>query len=130
MADLKELGSYRLLRRLATGGFASVYVGYHAERPDIQVAIKVLSSEHQDPAQVRRFLDEARIASLLRHPNLVRVTDSGSADGRLYQVMELLEGVTVAGLIESKGALEPGAVVSLGIQICEGLAFAHNAVGP
>ncbi|HEY7527073.1 MAG TPA: serine/threonine-protein kinase [Candidatus Limnocylindria bacterium] len=82
---------YLLERLVARGGMAHVYRA-RDERLDRPVAVKVLASPFaDDPAYVRRFLEEARIAASITHPNLAHVYDSGEDDGVRFIVMELLE---------------------------------------
>ena len=89
-------GKYRLDRIVATGGMATVFAGTHAwtER---EVAVKILNYEHaRDPEVVRRFLQEARAAAQLKHPNIVDVLDMGQDDdGTVFLVLELLHGETL-----------------------------------
>jgi eukaryotic-like serine/threonine-protein kinase len=91
------LSGYRLDRELGRGGMAVVWAGWH-EQLDRPVALKVLA-EHLagDDEFRRRFMREARIASRLHHPNLVRTFDITEVDGRPSIVMELLPGGTLAG---------------------------------
>jgi hypothetical protein len=77
---------------------------------------------------VARFRREARAASKIGHPNIVDVTDSGTtADGSVYFVMEFLEGLELADVIDREGALDIGRTLNIGTQICRALAAAHNA---
>jgi serine/threonine-protein kinase len=84
-------GRYLVEHLVARGGMAHVYRA-RDERLDRPVAIKVLASPFaDDPAYGRRFLDEARIAASITHPNLAHVYDSGEDDGARFIVMELLD---------------------------------------
>jgi serine/threonine-protein kinase len=87
------IGNYRLLEEIGRGGMGSVYRAEHVllKKP---VAIKVLHARYTDhPEACQRFLNEARAAAELRHPNIVDVTDFGRVeDGGFYFVMELIEG--------------------------------------
>jgi serine/threonine protein kinase len=83
---------YQVERLVARGGMAHVYRA-RDERLDRPVALKVLASPYaDDSAYVRRFLEEARIAASITHPNLAHVYDSGEDHGVRFIVMELLEG--------------------------------------
>jgi eukaryotic-like serine/threonine-protein kinase len=81
---------------------------YLAEHPDIgrKVAVKVLRSEFSRDVQLLgRFLNEARAANAIRHPNIIEILDSGTTDnGMPYLVMELLEGEVLAGRMRRLGA--------------------------
>ncbi|MEO7668061.1 MAG: protein kinase, partial [Polyangia bacterium] len=89
----RRFGNYRALSLLGEGGMGAVYL---AEHPEIgrRVAIKVLRPELiKDPQLLLRFLNEARAANAIRHPNIIEILDSGTTDdGTPYLVMELLEG--------------------------------------
>ena len=91
-------GKYVLQRILASGGMATIFVGLH-EWTHRAVAVKILNYEYaRNEEVVRRFLQEARAASQLKHPHVVDVLDMGRAeDGTVYLVMELLEGETLKG---------------------------------
>jgi serine/threonine protein kinase len=110
------LSAYRLDRELGRGGMAVVYAGWQEEL-DRPVALKVLA-EHLagDPEFRERFLREARIASKLQHPNLVRVFDIAELDGLPCIVMELVDGPTLEG-----GTL----TLEQAAQVADGLAHAH-----
>jgi serine/threonine protein kinase len=87
---------YRLERRIASGGMATVWLA-HDEELDRQVAIKVLSDVlAEDPSYTERFRREARVAAGLSNPNLVRVFDYSARSERPYIAMEYVEGGTLA----------------------------------
>src|ERR1017187_5904815 len=87
------IGNYEVKRLLGEGGTGKVYLATH---PTIgrHAAVKVLAtSDATDPEVVSRFINEARAASGIRHPNIVDVYDSGVLDSRTpYIVMEYLDG--------------------------------------
>ena len=123
------LGPYRLTRRIARGGFATVYAGFHEDAPGLPLAIKVLDTEGSEaPTSVEKFRQEGRLGHELEHRNLVRVEEAGEIDGRLFIAMELLEGATLRELIEG-GPMPAGAVVGLALQLLAGLAHAHDGRG-
>ena len=121
-------GRYRLGRPLGHGGMATVYLGRDSEL-DRPVAVKVLAENLAGDAVFReRFLREARLAARLSHPNVVSVYDAGEdADGRLYIVMECVEGETLADVLRERGRLPAAEAVGLALQACRGLAHAHAA---
>ena len=111
-----RLSTYRVDREIGRGGMAVVYAGWHEqlERP---VALKVLASHLAGDEHFRtRFLREARIASKLHHPNLVRTYDIAELDGSPCIVMELLPG----GTLEGAQLTRPAAA-----EVASGLAHAH-----
>src|SRR5215218_10003561 len=90
---------YRLERRIASGGMATVWLA-RDEELDRPVAIKVLSDVlAEDPGYTERFRREARVAAGLSHPNLVRVFDYSARSERPYIAMEYVEGGTLADRI-------------------------------
>jgi serine/threonine protein kinase len=111
------LSGYRLDRELGRGGMAVVWAGRH-ERLDRPVALKVLAEHLAGDDEFRvRFLREARIASRLDHPSLVRTFDIAEVHGRPCIVMELLPGETLAG-----GTLTRAQA----IEVASALAYAHE----
>src|SRR5215212_512301 len=102
----EQFGNYRSLALLGEGGMGAVYL---AEHPGIgrRVAVKVLHKNYtRDENLLGRFLNEARAANAIRHPNIIEILDSGQqADGTPFLVMELLEGESLAARIRSRGAM-------------------------
>jgi serine/threonine protein kinase len=116
-------GRYRLERRIAGGGMATVWLGEDLDlgRP---VAVKVLSDVlATDPAYRARFRREATVAARLAHPNLVRLYDFGDGE-RPYLVMEYVEGPSLAEVIDSG---EPLAAEPLARQLLGALDHIHGA---
>ena len=122
------LEQFRIEEQIGVGGMGTVYRA-HQTTIDRDVAIKVLRAElARDEQAVARFEREARVCTALDHPNLVRVFLSGRfPDGRLYIVMELLEGRSLADEIEQHGppALERAVIMIM--KLCAGLAAVHAA---
>jgi serine/threonine-protein kinase len=126
--EARNLGRYRLKRRLASGGMGDIWVAYH---PGLKrdVAVKILRDDHRNDSDnaVRRFEREARATADLLHPNTVRVFDYGATeDGLLYYVMELLEGETLGAHVERLGPLPPARAVHIVGQAARALAEAHE----
>jgi serine/threonine-protein kinase len=121
-------GNYRMVRLLGEGGFGEVYL---VENPLIQrrAAVKVLHTAlAQDAELVRRFLNEARAASAIRHPNIIDVLDAGgTSDGAPYILMEFLEGVSLQKRLEDRGRLPLRNVLEVARQAGSALAAAHAA---
>src|SRR6266478_9440361 len=93
---------YELEDRLGHGGMATVYSA-HDLKLDRKVAIKLLADNFAGDDEVRtRFSREARMAARLDHPNVVQVFDVGEEDGRLYIVMEQVEGGTLADRLDGR----------------------------
>ena len=116
-----------MLARLGVGGVGVVYRGRHVQL-DRPVAIKVLQqSAAASPEWRRRFEREARVLSTLAHPNIVSIIDFGIDGDVPYLVMELLEGKTLADLI-NEGPVPPARALDIIRQTLRGLAFAHRQV--
>jgi serine/threonine protein kinase len=122
------LEQFRIDEQIGTGGMGTVYRARQTT-VDRDVAIKVLRSElARDEQAVFRFEREARLAISLDHPNLVRVFLSGRlGDGRLYIVMELLEGRSLAEELEHNGLLTLERALILIMKLCAGLGAVHAA---
>ncbi len=103
----------------------AVYEALHAELGR-RVAVKVLRPEFSaDRVAAERFRAEARTASELRHRNVVEVTDFGDDGGRLYLVMELLEGESLQALLDREGPLDEDVALKLVDPVLSALAWAH-----
>lgn len=120
-------GTYHLHRLVGEGGMGVVYEATHARLAG-RYAIKVLLREHADCPDVRaRFDREARITSLLQHPNIVQVIDHNStADGTSYLVMEFLSGESLEERLVRLGRLAVADVADIVGQLAAGLAAAHG----
>lgn len=126
---LGDIGSYRLVRALAEGGFGAVYCGEN-RRTDYKVAIKLLHKHLSDNEEMqRRFQREVSILQQIRHPHIVNVFDAGMLPGvGLYLVMEWLEGETLAEYVKKRpsACLTPQQALPLFSQLLEGLSHVHQ----
>jgi serine/threonine-protein kinase len=129
-----RLGPYELLRRLATGGMAEVYLARRAGPHGFQklVALKrILPQFARDPDFVAMFVDEARVCARLGHPNIVQVFDFGEQDGELYMAMEYVDGTTGARLVRAAAGqgeeLSLEACLHITLSLLHALDYAHNA---
>jgi serine/threonine-protein kinase len=119
-------GRYQLERLLATGGMGAVWQARDL-RLDRAVAVKELTGAGLTlPMAIQRFDREARAVARLAHPNIVALHDVGVEDDRPYLVMELVDGRSVAAILE-EGPLPPASAVAVAAQTCDGLAAAHAA---
>ncbi len=117
------IGKYRVIRHLGEGGMGSVYLA-HDSGIDRNVAIKVLRTDDENLR--RRFQTEAQSAGRLKHANIVTVYEYAEFEGGPYLVMEFIEGRTVAQIIERHEPIAIANSLSLLIQACQGLAYAHR----
>jgi serine/threonine protein kinase len=120
----RQLGDYRLLRRLGRGAMAIVYL---AEQCSLhrQVALKLLRSElAEDDTYVRRFHNEARAAAALVHANIVQTHEVGCIDGVHFIAQEYVAGQDLAQLLSRKGPLDQDTAVRIMSQVASALAKA------
>ncbi|HVK64727.1 MAG TPA: protein kinase, partial [Polyangium sp.] len=126
------LGRYEILLRVAKGGMASVWAARLQGSRGFQktVAIKtMLPDVSDDPDFETMFLDEARVAARIRHPNVVEIFDLGEQDDILYIVMEWVEGDTLSTVqkaAKNLGGIPQNIILRLASQICAGLHAAHE----
>ncbi len=121
----RTLAGYEVEQRLGFGGMGEVY---RAKQVSLgrTVALKILSRDlTTDRHFVRRFVEEARSAGQLNHPNVVHVYDVGDEDGYYYYSMEYLPGGTVQHLAE-EGAMEPVKAVDIALQAARALEYAET----
>ena len=120
-------GRYEILRKLARGGMATVYLATD-RRLTRTVAVKVMHDNlGSDQDFANRFDREARAAARLSHPNVVSVFDQGNDNGRPYMVMEYVEGSTLRNLITREAPMEPQRALDLLIPVVSAVAAAHEA---
>lgn len=119
-------GRFRIERWLGAGGMGEVYIARQLglDRP---VAIKTLLPQYaSDPDARARFLREARVASSLRHPNVVEIYDVAESEGVPFLAMELLRGVTLHEMVGQGQALEVGDALVVTHQLLDALIAAHE----
>ncbi|MGB5266694.1 MAG: serine/threonine-protein kinase [Polyangiales bacterium] len=128
------LGPYHIERRLAAGGMAEVFVALREGLHGFQkrVALKrILPQFSSDPDFVWMFIDEARLAALLEHPNIVQVFDFGTMGDDLVLVMELVDGSNVSRLLRAAPPDSPipwDVALHIAYQTAQALEYAHHAV--
>lgn len=133
-----ELGRYRLAFEFASGGMATVYLAREVGESGMNrvVALKCIHPHlAKRQAFVDMFLDEARVAARINHPNVCSVYDFGQVDGTYYIAMEYLVGETFARVVRRmfhKGDEKPAPlkVAQVIADACEGLHAAHELRGP
>ncbi|WP_315294258.1 Stk1 family PASTA domain-containing Ser/Thr kinase [uncultured Actinomyces sp.] len=117
---------YRVMRRLARGGMATVYVAQD-ERLERPVALKVMHPHlAESDAFVERFHREARAAARIVHPGVVSVFDQGVVSGQGFLVMELIDGTNLRALLNAQGAFTIPQALRYTTDILEALRAAHR----
>jgi len=122
----KRVAHFEVGGKLGEGGMGVVYEATDRDL-DRRVALKILPPEKvADPARKQRFIQEAKSASALNHPNIVTIYEIGSADGVDYIAMELVAGRTLEDLLVRRRLKTPEAL-KYAVQIADALAAAHAA---
>jgi serine/threonine-protein kinase len=121
----ERIGKYEVIDQIGRGGMGTIY---RALDPILQrpVALKVISNLEVTPELRARFFREAQACARIAHPNIVIVHDMGEDNGRLFIVMELLEGEELRHIIGRPAQLGLRDKLDIVRQICEGLHFAHQ----
>ena len=123
----QALGHYRIEAKLGEGGMGVVYQAFdtHLDRP---VAIKILRADAtSSPERQRRFVQEAKAASALNHPNIIHIYDISSSGATDFIAMEFVAGKTLHQLISKNDLLPLRDTLKYSIQIADALARAHSA---
>ena len=122
-----NIGRYRIVDRIGKGAMGVVYRA-RDEQLDRTVAVKVLMTDFAEEPDVRaRFYREAQSAGRLLHRNIITIFDLGDDNGRVYIVMELLAGATLADYMARPEAADLESKLDLMAQVCDGLSAAHAA---
>jgi len=122
----QEIGEFRVLRPIGSGGMAEVYL---AEQRSLgrQVALKVLHARLAgDASYVERFVNEARAAAALVHPNIVQIYEVGKVAGVHFIAQEYVPGKNLAQVLKRQGALQPGFVLDVLRQVVSALCKADE----
>ena len=112
---------------LGRGGMGTVYRATHLTL-DRTVAVKIINPEFASNNDVnQRFVREAKLMAKLRHPRAAMIYDSGTLpDGRLFIVMEFVEGITLADVLKKEGRIPYQKAVEIAVSICDVLSEAHK----
>jgi eukaryotic-like serine/threonine-protein kinase len=125
-------GKYVLEREIAAGGMARVYLATlrGAVGFEKRLVVKQIRPELAcDEAFVRRFVEEAKTAVELNHPNIVPVFELGVEGGVYYLAMEFCPGLTLADVLTQTGPLDPAEGAHVGAEVCRALDYAHRRAG-
>ena len=122
----EQLGHYRIVKKLGEGGMGEVFCAQDTKLGR-NVALKILPAGFaEDPARLRRFLREARLASTINHPNVTHVYEVGEESGVHFIAMEYVEGKTLQEILK-EGPLENSELIRIARQAGEALQTAHAA---
>src|SRR5262245_436670 len=125
LAPNSTLSHYLIVRKLGSGGMGEVYLARDTKL-ERSVAIKLLPAQYtEDSDRVRRFVQEAKAASALNHPNIIVIHEIGELDGLHFIVTEFVEGRTLR--LQMTGLQKLPAVLEVMIQVAGALAAAHSA---
>ena len=120
----RQIGPYRLLERLGSGGMGEVYLARDV-RLNRSVALKILPQLLTDEVRLTRFRKEARAASALNHPNIITIYDVGEAEDIRYIATEFIDGTTLRQLLDQHD-LSISKALSIAEQVCTALKAAHG----
>ena len=130
----RQFGKYTLLRRLAAGGMAEIFLALHRSVAGFEKLIvikRILPSMNTNQGFIDMLLHEARVAATLSHPNIVQTFDVGQVEGTYFIAMEHIHGEDIQGIVRamkkkelSEFPLEHTLGIALGL--CAGLAYAHD----
>src|SRR5262245_54847604 len=124
---IEKIGKFRILERIGRGGMGTVFKA-HDPVLDRPVAIKVISPEVEVTDELKaRLFREAHACAKLNHRNIITVYELGEDEGRLFIVMEFLEGQELKRIIERRTSLSLEEKLAIMAQICEGLHYAHQS---
>lgn len=120
-----NLTHYRIVSKIGTGGMGEVYLAQDT-RLDRKVALKVLPANMEQSLELmRRFVQEAKAASSLNHPNIAHIYEIGESDGTHFIAMEYVEGKTLDEKIAGR-PLTVSEIIEIGVQIADALDEAHS----
>lgn len=127
----QDFGPYKLIRRLGVGGMAETYEAIRSGPSDFtqRVCLKVVLPFYRDREDFRELFErEARLAAKLRHRNIVGVIDFGEIDGVTYMALELVDGVDLGTMLDSRPSrrLSPEYVTLIGYELASALEHAHD----
>ena len=134
---MQEVGKYQLVRKLATGGMAEVFLAKASGPMGFEKTLvlkRILPHLAEEPTFVEMFLSEAKLAARLTHSHIAQIFDFGEADGAHFLAMEYIDGPSLRTVIKRATAqglqIPPAICARIVAHACEGLAFAHDFTDP
>jgi serine/threonine-protein kinase len=134
---LEYTSTFRLVRRIAQGGMATVYEAEQLGPAGFakRVALKVIHPRYaRENTWLQLFIDEAKLSANLVHGNIVQIYQLGEVEGQYYIAMEYIKGPTLRNVIERHRELDrlipPVIAAYIASRVCRALDFAHNFAGP
>ena len=119
-------GRYQIIEELGKGGMGKVYKALDTDLKE-KVAIKLIKPEvAADKHTIERFRNELKFARKIRHKNVCQMYDLNREEGTHYITMEYVHGEDLKRLIRKMGQMSAGQVISIAVQVCEGMAEAHR----
>src|SRR3989304_6346621 len=132
----QQLGKYSVLRRLATGGMAQIFLGFSQGVEGFRKLVvlkRILPALAENPDIIEMFRDEARVAATLSHSNIVQVYDFGADAGEYFLAMEFLHGQDLSQVMKraatTGGAIALDEAIAITAGVCAGLHYAHEVAG-
>ncbi|MCC7381057.1 MAG: serine/threonine protein kinase [Deltaproteobacteria bacterium] len=136
IGPIKRFGRYTLVKKLATGGMAEIWLARHSGVAGFNrfvVIKKILSHLAEEETFRNMFLDEARMSAQLTHPNIVQVYDLGEADQTYFIAMEFIMGENLAAIawrgVKRTNPLSPAFAARIMADACKALNYAHHLRG-
>ncbi|HET9786738.1 MAG TPA: serine/threonine-protein kinase, partial [Pyrinomonadaceae bacterium] len=118
------LGHYSIVRKIGAGGMGEVYLA-HDQQLDRKVAVKLLLAEvSSNQERMRRFVQEAKAASALNHPNIITIHEIGAEDGHQFIATEFIEGHTLRNRLRT--GIDLDEALAIAIQVTSALVAAHR----
>jgi len=131
------LGRYLISERIAVGGMAEVYLATHGQLEGFQTPVvikRVLPKLADSPEFIAMFLDEARIAALLQHPNIATILEVGRENNQYFLAMELVQGEPLSKILRTLSGkrlkFPPPLAAYIASQVAAGLHHAHTSCDP
>jgi serine/threonine protein kinase/Tfp pilus assembly protein PilF len=124
IAARKRIGRYEILSHIGTGGMGTVYLA-HDPKLDRKIALKILPAEVTGHDRARRFVQEAKAASALNHPNILTIYEIDQIESEHFIATEFIEGETLRQRLASS-TVNIGEAIDVGIQVASALCAAHS----